>query len=116
MTFCERLKLLREQNRMTLEDVATHIGVGRATVYKYENGIITNVPSDKIELLAKLFNVSPAYLMGWEELDWQPAEKTIEARIISSGVDRLSKQQRVQVLNVIRAMFPQMADLFSYKE
>lgn len=52
MTIGEKLKSLRKQNRMTLEDVANYINVGRATVLKYENGMITNIPSDKIEHLA----------------------------------------------------------------
>lgn len=34
---------------------------------------------------------------------------TEEAQIISGGVDQMAKPQRQQVLNVVRAMFP---DLF----
>ena len=67
MTFGERLKKLRNQYNVTLEDVGTYIGVRRQTVCKYENGTITNIPSDKIEAIARLFSVSPAYLMGWTE-------------------------------------------------
>ena len=67
MNFGERLKSLRKAKKLTLEDVAHHLGVGRATVLKYEKGIITNVPSDKIEILSRLFDVSPAYLMGWTD-------------------------------------------------
>ena len=67
MTIGERLKALREHRRMTLEDVAKALNVGRATIFKYECGKITNIPSDKIEQMSKLFSVSPAYIMGWEE-------------------------------------------------
>ena len=67
MTIGERIKTLREQHRMTLEDVAEHLNIGRSTVFRYENGTVTNIPSDKIELLSELFNVSPAYLMGWSD-------------------------------------------------
>lgn len=67
MTFGERLKKLRDEYNMTLEEVGAYIGVKRQTVCKYESGIITNVPSDKIEAIARLFSVSPAYLMGWTE-------------------------------------------------
>jgi len=52
---------------MTLEEVAKVVGVTRATIQKYENGIISNIPSDKIELLALALKTTPAYLMGWEE-------------------------------------------------
>ena len=67
MTIGDRIRFLREQYKMTLEEVASYIGVGRSTVYRYETGEVTNIPSDKIEGIARLFSVSPAYLMGWTE-------------------------------------------------
>lgn len=63
----DKIKNLRIQNKMTLEEVGERIGVSKQTLYKYENNIITNIPSDKIEGLAKLFNVSPALIMGWND-------------------------------------------------
>ena len=76
MTLGERIKLLRKQRRMTMEDVAQKLGIGRATICRYENGQITNIPSDKIELMARAFSVSPAYLMGWDE------EQEIDQKVI----------------------------------
>ena len=38
-------------------------------MYKYENNIITNIPSDKIELIADYLSISPAYIMGWTDSD-----------------------------------------------
>ena len=67
MTIGERIKNLRTQCNMTLEEVAAYIGTGRSTVYRYETGEVTNIPSDKIEAIARLFSVSPAYLMGWTD-------------------------------------------------
>lgn len=61
------LKQLRINNKYTLDEVGKIIGVSKQTLYKYENNIISNIPSDKIELLAKLYNVSPAFIMGWDE-------------------------------------------------
>lgn len=52
---------------MTLEDVAKIVGVTRQTIQKYESGIIPNIPSDKIELLASALETTPSYLMGWED-------------------------------------------------
>ncbi len=65
MTVGERLKQLREQLGMSQVDFATKINVSKQTLYKYENNIITNIPSDKIESAARICNVSPAYIMGW---------------------------------------------------
>lgn len=66
MSIGERIKQLREDNGHTMVYVGSIIGVTKQTLYKYENGIITNIPSDKIQALAKLYNVNPAYIMGWE--------------------------------------------------
>jgi len=66
-TIGERIKNLRIKKGCTLEEVGKFIGVNRATVQRYESGIIPGIPSDKIELLANFFNVTPAYIMGWED-------------------------------------------------
>lgn len=52
---------------MSLEDLAKHVGVARQTIQKYEVGVITNVPSDKIEKIAAALRTTPGYLMGWTE-------------------------------------------------
>ena len=63
----ERIKMLREEKKMTLEAVAKQIGVSRATVYKYETGAIANIPNEKFGALAELFGVSEPFLKGWSD-------------------------------------------------
>ena len=63
----ERIARLRELMNIGQSELAEKIGVSKQTLYKYENGIVSNVPSDKIEAMAKIFGVTPAYLMGWED-------------------------------------------------
>lgn len=60
------LKRLRKERKMTLDELATKIGTSKQTIHRYENGIITNVPPEKVTLLAAALGVSPAELMGWE--------------------------------------------------
>lgn len=69
MNIGSRLKKLRLDKNMTLDEVGTKIGTTKQTLYKYENGIVTNIPSDKIEALAKIYGTTPAYIMGWEPKD-----------------------------------------------
>lgn len=61
-----RIKQAREKIGMSQTDMAEKIGVSKQTLYKYENDIITNVPTDKIEAISRLAGVSPSYIMGWE--------------------------------------------------
>lgn len=66
MTLGDRLKTLRLSSGISQVDLADRLDISKQTLYKYENNIITNVPSDKIEAAAKIFKVSPSYLMGWD--------------------------------------------------
>ena len=76
MTIGERLKQSREKMGMSQVDLATKLNISKQSLYKYENDIITNIPSDKIEEAASILNVSPSYIMGWIELDNRFSEKT----------------------------------------
>lgn len=67
MTIGERIKSLRERKKLTQTELAEIVGTSKQNIYKYENNIITNIPSDKIEIIARCFNVTPSYLMGWEQ-------------------------------------------------
>ena len=69
MTVGERIKKVRNKLGMSQVDFADKINVSKQTLYKYENNIITNIPSDKIELIARALETSPAYLIGREQID-----------------------------------------------
>ena len=62
-----RLKALRLDRGLTQDEVGKRVLVSKQTLYKYENNIVTNIPVDKIELLAEVYHVTPAYIMGWEQ-------------------------------------------------
>lgn len=67
MTKGERIKKLREARGLSQVELAEKINIGKQNLYKYENDIITNIPSDKIELIAEVLNSTPSYIMGWED-------------------------------------------------
>lgn len=67
MRIGDRIKNLRTKRGISQVDLADKIKVSKQTLYKYENGIVTNIPSDKIEAMAEVFGVSPAYFMGWDD-------------------------------------------------
>ncbi len=61
-----KLKELRRERRMTLEELAERIGTSRQTIHRYENGVISNIPPEKVVSLAEALGTTPAVLMGWE--------------------------------------------------
>lgn len=63
-----RIMQARKNAGLTLEELGSVVGVSRATIKRYETGEISNIPSDKIEKIAKATNVTESYIMGWETL------------------------------------------------
>ena len=62
----QKIHELRLARGLTLLEVAEAVGTSKQTVSRYEKGIITNIPKEKIELLARALSVKPSELMGWE--------------------------------------------------
>ena len=63
----DRLREARKNAGLTLAEVAERVGVSRQTIHRYENVIISNIPSSNIEKMAIVLNTTPEYLMGWQE-------------------------------------------------
>lgn len=101
MDLGEKIRLLRHQRGMTLEDVGDACGVGKSTVRKWESGQIANMRRDKIALVANALGVTPAYLMGRDE---SPALPTMPANIVPV------KRHTVPLLGEIAAGQPIYAD------
>ena len=66
MTKGLRIRLKREELNISQTDLAKRVNISKQTLYKYENDIVTNIPSDKIEEIADALGVSPGYILGWE--------------------------------------------------
>ena len=67
MEIGERIKMLRKQHGLTQKELAERCGYNSlTTINKIELGINT-VPISTVEKIAKVFNVSPSYLMGWDD-------------------------------------------------
>lgn len=65
----ENIKNRRLELNLTLEEVSKKLSISKPTIQRYESGVISNIPSDRIEKLASILETTPALLMGWEEED-----------------------------------------------
>ena len=65
-----KIKELRKKNKLTLDEVADALNTSKQTIHRYENGIISNIPHEKIERLAEILSVSPSELMGWDDTEY----------------------------------------------
>ena len=57
----------RKELGYSYQDLANKTGLNKSTLMRYENGDIKTLNLDSIEVIAKGLNVTPAYLMGWED-------------------------------------------------
>lgn len=63
--FRERLKELIKNSGYTYDEIKDKFGIkSKGTLAKYCNGQIKNIPLSMVEKTAKVFNVSPAWLIG----------------------------------------------------
>ena len=101
------LKEERLRNNMSQEEVAKAIGSTKQAVYKYENGIVTNIPLDKIEIMAHLFGVTPGYLMGWtknKKNSPDHQELTEGERVLLEVYRRASDDVKPVLINAVKAL------------
>ena len=111
-----RIKELRQIADMSQEELGKRVGVQRAAIQKYEKGSVTNIPLVTIEKIARVFDVSPNYIVGWDNNSSN--QLAAEVRVIQ-GVQRfygkdvvdlleryvtLSKQGKVRVYQYVHDM------------
>ena len=96
----ERIKKLRNELGLTQEDLAACANTTKQTIHKYETGIITNIPSSKITLIANKLNTTPAYLMGWEDKISLYSDDELDQKIIEV-FNRLSEEKQKQALDYL---------------
>lgn len=90
------IKARRRELGLTLDDVARLVGVSKATVQRWEKGIIKNLKRDKIARLASALLVAPEYLLGWVDDPIRKVDSDLE--IACAG---LSDEEKKQVLNYV---------------
>lgn len=123
MEIGKRIKQRRKQLKLSVEDVAKKLGKNRATVYRYENNEIENMPYEVMIPLAEVLKVSPAYLMGWDDNDNNSSvvrEQTMPynyvSQPISAGVplaiDGVTELDTIEISNSVLGKWAGDKDLF----
>ena len=90
----KRIKERRTLLNLSVDDLALKIGKNRATIYRYENGNIRDLPISILETLAQSLETTPAYLMGWNE-------DSSEKQIIPSPIHNKSINRYTQILKEV---------------
>ena len=102
----DRIKQARLALGYSAEQVAAFLQVSPATIYRYENGDISKLPSKFIKPLAEFLCVTPEYLMGWTNESPDPDSATSpDLRLLVHDLSKLSPEQQKQALRLFRAAF-----------
>lgn len=62
----EKIKLRRLELGLSYQELSDLTGINKSTLQRYETGFIKKVPINQVQIIAKALNVTPGYLMGWE--------------------------------------------------
>lgn len=100
----KRLKELRLQHGYTMESLGEKIGVVKSTIAKWENGYVDNIKREMIVKLAKLYNVSPVYIMGYDIEPTGLDSQKERTEHFTQLYNRLDEYQRQVVENMITAL------------
>lgn len=96
MTTGERIRDLRKRKGWTMEELGEKLGVQKSAVNKWEHNMVSNMKRTTIRDLAKLLEVSPAYLMGWTDTP--------------DGMEPLPKFKMVPLIGEIACGVPALAE------
>lgn len=75
MEIGERIRELRLQHNLTLEELGNLCGVGKSTVRKWEKGMISDIRQTNLAKLANALGTTPESLMGWNEMEKRIVEE-----------------------------------------
>lgn len=108
MEFKDKIKKLRTDLGMTMDELARKVGVSTPTIQRYESGEIKNVRRDKIQLLADALETTPSYLMDWGDDSKSNApedEMPEEIKILSRAAKNMTPENRQKLLEMAKIMF-----------
>ena len=111
MTIADRIRNRRLELGLSVDDLAKRLNKNRATVYRYESNYIKSYSPDVLSTLADALQTTPAYFYGYDETQQNDTTNAPEIRIVSGMMERMTKEQQEQVVNVIRAMFANHPEL-----
>ncbi len=104
MTTGERIRQLRVEHQMTQEELGAKVGVQKAAIYKYENGLVVNLKRSILEKLAIALETTPTYLMGMEDKqdEWcAPSEfSPIQTKLLDA-FDQLNDEGQTKAVEYV---------------
>ncbi len=103
-TFGKRLKLIRNKNKLTLDEAGKKLGVSRTQLCEYENGLVVPSVSRAAEL-AKFYGVTVDYLLGEKKNSLSVSNSDAGNESIFSKLTSRIEQLKPHYKNLARTLF-----------
>lgn len=115
MPIGQRIRTIRKQQGLSIDEVARRLGKNRTTIYRYENGDIENLPLSILDPLADALNTTPSHLMGWTNLkssDDVDTDIGLKMKHVVMWRDAfndqlLTEEERIKVLEYVKFIISQ---------
>lgn len=90
----KRIRELRTEKGITMEQLGNIVGVQKAAILKYENGSVENMKRSTIQKMAEYFNVKPSYLMGLDNT-LVNVYSSVHAGILSEMIENIVDTEEI---------------------
>lgn len=100
----ERIKNIREEKDLKQKDIASIIGINRATYTSYEIGRDT-IPLKHLNTLCNYFNISIDYALGLTETKRYKNERdTIDMELVGKRLKSLRKEHNLTQVEIAKVL------------
>ena len=100
-----KLEAARKACGYTREYVAKIINTSQQNIFKYEKGIVNNIPVKRIEALCALYGISVIDVLGWERSPEEKApapERDEREREIMEIFEKLPDKEKEKFVQLAR--------------
>ena len=112
MEMGKRIFELRTAKNLTMEQLAEMLGVQKSAVNKWEKGIVKNIKRPNILKMSEIFDCEPAYLMGFDDLvkDYADKEGIDKVPIVATVMDDPFTEEEKKMMLEWKNADPQTRD------
>lgn len=111
-----RINQKRKELGLTMQELADRLGVQASAVNKWEKGTVENIKRSTIQEMAKMFDCSPVWLMGYDNDDMVEAtdyavdyiqQLSEDDFILIETKKKLSDIDVKRFMKMVETMFPE---------
>ena len=65
----DKIRNAMERANLSYGELSALTGLSKSSLYRYASGFTPKIPLNRLEVIAKALNVTPSYLIGWDDAE-----------------------------------------------